>query len=64
MSQNNEDLLNEEITESIIGLDNLVLERGGQPRNCPLTVNDKVIHDYDGWQRIESGCKCGRSSGY
>ena len=64
MAQNDTDSLNEEITESIIKLDHLDLEREEQPRNYLLTVDDRVIHNYDGRKRIDSGSKCGRSSGY
>ena len=54
MAQNNEDSLNEEITESTIKPNNIEPKREEQPRNCPLTVGDRVIHDYDGRKRIDS----------
>ena len=64
MAQNDKDSLNEVITESITELDKFYPEREEKPRNRPLNVNDRVICDYDGRQRIKYGRKYGRSRGY
>ena len=64
MAHNDKDSLNEEITKAIIELDNIDTKMEEQPRNFPLTVRNRVFHDYDGRQRIDSGRTCGRSSGY
>ena len=60
MAQNNEYLLNEEITENkiseyIIELNNLDPKREEQTRNSLITVGNRVIRNYDGPQRIDSG---------
>ena len=52
MAQNNEESLNEEITEFIIELDNIYPKREEETRNCPLNVVKRVIREYDGLQRI------------
>ena len=64
MDQNEEDKLYEEITESITEVDNTDPKKKEQSRNRPLTVGDRVIRDYEKWQRIDSGRKCFRISGY
>ena len=64
MTQNDENSLNEEITELIIKLNNIDPDREEQSRNCLLTVSDRVIRDYVRRQRVDSGNKCGTSSGY
>ena len=60
MAQNDEYLLNEEITENkiseyIIELNNLDPKREEQTRNSLITVGNRVIRNYDGPQRIDSG---------
>ena len=64
MAQNNEDLLNKDINESIIKLDNIDPKREEQLMNFPLAVGNRVIRDYDGQQQINSRRKFRRSNGY
>ena len=47
MDKNDEDSLNEEMTESIIELDNIDPKSEEQPRNRLIPVGDRVIRDYE-----------------
>ena len=64
MAQNEKYSLNEEITKAITKIDNIDPKRKEQLRNRHITVENRVIYDYDGRNRIDSGRKCGRCSGY
>ena len=46
-NQNNKYSINEEIFELIIELKNIDPKREEQSRNCPLTVGNRVIRNYD-----------------